>query len=124
MRGPDNDAVMHPTRTDDGDNGSRLSLGVDGADGLVACRIERDSDVVERFEPDAREYGQRLLVHRPEAFDHRVVDHVMQRTFEVVDDREPQRRDAAALFLSMIVFVGVLALGLAYAWRKGVLEWR
>jgi NADH:ubiquinone oxidoreductase subunit 3 (subunit A) len=32
--------------------------------------------------------------------------------------------DPIALFLSMLVFVGVLLLGLAYAWRKGVLEWR
>jgi NADH-quinone oxidoreductase subunit A len=29
-----------------------------------------------------------------------------------------------ALFVSMLVFVGVLLLGLAYAWRKGVLTWR
>ena len=28
-----------------------------------------------------------------------------------------------ALFLSMLAFVGVLLLGLAYAWRKGVLTW-
>jgi NAD(P)H-quinone oxidoreductase subunit 3 len=28
------------------------------------------------------------------------------------------------LFLSMLVFVGILLLGLAYAWRKGVLTWR
>ncbi|HET7473045.1 MAG TPA: NADH-quinone oxidoreductase subunit A [Candidatus Limnocylindrales bacterium] len=28
-----------------------------------------------------------------------------------------------ALFISMLVFVGVLLLGLAYAWRKGVLTW-
>jgi NADH-quinone oxidoreductase subunit A len=28
----------------------------------------------------------------------------------------------AALF-SMIVFIGILALGLVYAWRKGVLRW-
>ena len=27
-------------------------------------------------------------------------------------------------FLSMLVFVGILLLGLAYAWRKGVLTWR
>ena len=27
-------------------------------------------------------------------------------------------------FVSMLIFVGVLLLGLAYAWRKGVLEWR
>jgi NADH-quinone oxidoreductase subunit A len=32
--------------------------------------------------------------------------------------------NAASLFVSMIVFVGILLLGLAYAWRKGVLEWR
>lgn len=27
-------------------------------------------------------------------------------------------------FVSMVVFVAVLLLGLAYAWRKGVLTWR
>ncbi len=27
-------------------------------------------------------------------------------------------------FLATLVFVGVLLLGLAYAWRKGVLTWR
>jgi NAD(P)H-quinone oxidoreductase subunit 3 len=27
-------------------------------------------------------------------------------------------------FVSMLVFVGILLIGLAYAWRKGVLEWR
>jgi NADH-quinone oxidoreductase subunit A len=27
-------------------------------------------------------------------------------------------------FVSMLVFVGILLLGLAYAWRKGVLTWR
>jgi NAD(P)H-quinone oxidoreductase subunit 3 len=32
--------------------------------------------------------------------------------------------DVASLFVSMLVFVAVLLLGLAYAWRKGVLEWR
>jgi NADH-quinone oxidoreductase subunit A len=26
-------------------------------------------------------------------------------------------------FLEMLVFLGILAFGLAYAWRKGVLEW-
>ncbi|MFL5778944.1 MAG: NADH-quinone oxidoreductase subunit A [Chloroflexota bacterium] len=31
--------------------------------------------------------------------------------------------DIGALFISMLAFVGVLLLGLAYAWRKGVLEW-
>jgi NADH:ubiquinone oxidoreductase subunit 3 (subunit A) len=25
--------------------------------------------------------------------------------------------------ISMIVFIGILALGLVYAWRKGVLRW-
>ena len=30
----------------------------------------------------------------------------------------------ALLFVSMLVFVGILLLGLAYAWRKGVLTWR
>jgi NAD(P)H-quinone oxidoreductase subunit 3 len=32
--------------------------------------------------------------------------------------------DPAALFGSMLVFVAILLLGLAYAWRKGVLNWR
>jgi NADH-quinone oxidoreductase subunit A len=32
--------------------------------------------------------------------------------------------DIASLFISMLVFVGVLLFGLAYAWRKGVLTWR
>ncbi len=32
--------------------------------------------------------------------------------------------DPALLFVSMLVFVGILLLGLAYAWRKGVLTWR
>jgi NAD(P)H-quinone oxidoreductase subunit 3 len=27
-------------------------------------------------------------------------------------------------FVSMLIFVAILALGLAYAWRKGVLSWR
>jgi len=29
-----------------------------------------------------------------------------------------------ALFITMLVFVGILLFGLAYAWRKGVLTWR
>jgi len=29
-----------------------------------------------------------------------------------------------SLFVSMLVFVAILLLGLAYAWRKGVLNWR
>ena len=32
--------------------------------------------------------------------------------------------DQGALFGSMLVFVGILLFGLAYAWRKGVLSWR
>jgi NADH:ubiquinone oxidoreductase subunit 3 (subunit A) len=28
------------------------------------------------------------------------------------------------LMASMMIFVGILLLGLAYAWRKGVLTWR
>ena len=32
--------------------------------------------------------------------------------------------DPALLFTSMLVFVGILLLGLAYAWRKGGLTWR
>jgi NAD(P)H-quinone oxidoreductase subunit 3 len=32
--------------------------------------------------------------------------------------------DVGALFGSMLAFVGILLLGLAYAWRKGVLNWR
>ena len=27
-------------------------------------------------------------------------------------------------FVSMLIFVGILLIGLAYAWRKGVLSWR
>jgi NADH-quinone oxidoreductase subunit A len=27
-------------------------------------------------------------------------------------------------FVSMLIFVGILLFGLAYAWRKGVLTWR
>jgi NADH:ubiquinone oxidoreductase subunit 3 (subunit A) len=30
----------------------------------------------------------------------------------------------AAAFVTMTVFVGILLLGLAYAWRKGALTWR
>ena len=32
--------------------------------------------------------------------------------------------DMGSLFVSMLAFVGILLLGLAYAWRKGVLTWR
>jgi NADH:ubiquinone oxidoreductase subunit 3 (subunit A) len=32
--------------------------------------------------------------------------------------------DPVSLFASMLVFVSILLLGLAYAWRKGVLTWR
>jgi NADH-quinone oxidoreductase subunit A len=32
--------------------------------------------------------------------------------------------NAAGLFVSMVVFVLILLLGLAYAWRKGALTWR
>ncbi len=32
--------------------------------------------------------------------------------------------DQISLFTSMLVFVGILLFGLAYAWRKGVLSWR
>ena len=28
------------------------------------------------------------------------------------------------VFYEMLVFIGVLALGLAYAWKRGVLEWK
>lgn len=31
--------------------------------------------------------------------------------------------DIVALFVSMLVFVAILLLGLAYAWRKGALTW-
>ncbi len=27
-------------------------------------------------------------------------------------------------FVSMLIFVGILLFGLAYAWRKGVLTWQ
>jgi NADH-quinone oxidoreductase subunit A len=32
--------------------------------------------------------------------------------------------EIGSLFVSMLAFVGILLLGLAYAWRKGVLTWR
>ena len=32
--------------------------------------------------------------------------------------------NAAGLLISMVVFVLILLLGLAYAWRKGALTWR
>ena len=32
--------------------------------------------------------------------------------------------DQMSLFFSMLIFVGILLFGLAYAWRKGVLSWR
>ena len=32
--------------------------------------------------------------------------------------------DIVGLFVTMLVFVGILLFGLAYAWRKGVLTWR
>ncbi len=38
---------------------------------------------------------------------------------DTTDDLDP-----VALFASMLVFVGILLFGLAYAWRKGVLTWR
>ena len=31
---------------------------------------------------------------------------------------------ASFVFYAMIVFIGILLFGVAYAWRKGVLEWR
>jgi len=30
----------------------------------------------------------------------------------------------AAAFIAMFVFMGILLLGLAYAWKKGALEWK
>jgi len=27
-------------------------------------------------------------------------------------------------FVEMLIFIGILAVGLLYAWRKGILEWR
>ena len=38
--------------------------------------------------------------------------------------RRPASARPGLLFMSMLVFVGILLLGLAYAWRKGVLTWR
>jgi|GEM_PF-136269 len=32
--------------------------------------------------------------------------------------------DPASLFVSMTIFIAILLLGLAYAWRKGALTWR
>ena len=31
---------------------------------------------------------------------------------------------ASFVFYAMMVFIGILLFGVAYAWRKGVLEWR
>lgn len=31
---------------------------------------------------------------------------------------------AVLAFVDMIIFVGLLAVGLAYAWKKGVLQWK
>lgn len=31
---------------------------------------------------------------------------------------------ATYVFYAMLVFIGILLFGVAYAWRKGVLEWR
>jgi len=31
---------------------------------------------------------------------------------------------AVLAFVDMLIFVGLLAVGLAYAWRKGVLQWK
>jgi NADH-quinone oxidoreductase subunit A len=31
---------------------------------------------------------------------------------------------ATYVFYAMIMFIGILLFGVAYAWRKGVLEWR
>ena len=31
---------------------------------------------------------------------------------------------ANAVFYEMIIFIAILAFGVAYAWRKGVLQWR
>jgi NADH-quinone oxidoreductase subunit A len=32
--------------------------------------------------------------------------------------------ELVGLFVTMLIFVGILLFGLAYAWRKGVLTWR
>ena len=32
--------------------------------------------------------------------------------------------EIVGLFVTMLIFVGILLFGLAYAWRKGVLSWR
>lgn len=31
--------------------------------------------------------------------------------------------DKLLIFVEMLIFIGVLVVGLAYAWRKGALEW-
>ena len=31
---------------------------------------------------------------------------------------------ASFVFYAMIIFIGILLFGVAYAWRKGVLQWR
>ncbi|MBI4218622.1 MAG: NADH-quinone oxidoreductase subunit A [Chloroflexi bacterium] len=33
-------------------------------------------------------------------------------------------RSTPAVFYEMLIFIGILLVGLAYAWRKGALKWR
>ena len=40
------------------------------------------------------------------------------------DLRERHTAAIGGLFVTMLLFVGILLFGLAYAWRKGVLSWR
>ena len=49
---------------------------------------------------------------------------IFQSTVAAKRANEASVADPAALFSSMVVFVGILLFGLAYAWRKGVLSWR
>ena len=39
-------------------------------------------------------------------------------------DLRERRPAIGGLFVTMLLFVGILLFGLAYAWRKGVLSWR
>ena len=84
-----------------GDDAARRRVGLDGADGLVARGVERLSDILEAVEAEPRKQGDRVVVHRTNAFENRpgLALAVLQRTLEVVDHGQPQRRDARPLRL-------------------------
>ena len=75
---------------------------------------EAGSDPVRRLRP-----GQRPLLHlRP------ALRHVRRRGgVHLPVGRRTSRPSATFGLIEMAVFIVVLALGLVYAWRKGVLRW-